>query len=86
MNPMHSLLLGIAKYSYLEIFIALGLGIVGLPLPDETLMAYAGFLVFQGTLNYPYTIMRHYDRVSSWQDIWQPIHQKICIEDTPEFR
>jgi membrane protein DedA with SNARE-associated domain len=54
---MHSLLLGITKYSYLEIFVALGLGIVGLPLPDETLMAYAGFLVFKGTLNYPYTIM-----------------------------
>jgi membrane protein DedA with SNARE-associated domain len=53
---MHLLLLGITKYSYLEIFIALGLGIVGLPLPDETLMAYAGFLVFKGTLNYPYTI------------------------------
>ncbi len=49
---MHSLLFSITKYSYLEIFIALGLGIVGLPVPDETLMAYAGFLVFQGTLNY----------------------------------
>jgi membrane protein DedA with SNARE-associated domain len=53
---MHSLLLSITKYSYLEIFIALGLGIVGLPVPDETLMAYAGFLVFQGKLNYLYTI------------------------------
>jgi membrane protein DedA with SNARE-associated domain len=54
---MHSLLLSITKYSYFEIFIALGLGIVGLPVPDETLMAYAGFLVFQGKLNYLYTIM-----------------------------
>ena len=54
---MHSLLLGIIKYSYLEIFIALGLGILGLPIPDETLMAYAGFLVSQGGLNYFYTIM-----------------------------
>jgi membrane protein DedA with SNARE-associated domain len=54
---MHSLLLSITKYSYLEIFIALGLGIVGLPVPDETLMAYAGFLVFQGKLNYLYTIV-----------------------------
>jgi membrane protein DedA with SNARE-associated domain len=53
---MHSLLLSITKYSYLEIFIALGLGIIGLPIPDETLMAYAGFLVFQGKLTYLYTI------------------------------
>lgn len=54
---MHFLLLSITKYSYFEIFIALGLGIVGLPVPDETLMAYAGFLVFQGKLNYLYTIL-----------------------------
>jgi membrane protein DedA with SNARE-associated domain len=54
---MHFLLLSITKYSYLEIFIALGLGIVGLPVPDETLMAYAGFLVFIGKLNYLYTIL-----------------------------
>jgi membrane protein DedA with SNARE-associated domain len=54
---MHFLLLSITKYSYLEIFIALGLGIVGLPVPDETLMAYAGFLVFKGKLNYLYTIL-----------------------------
>jgi membrane protein DedA with SNARE-associated domain len=54
---MHALLLSITKYSYYEIFIALGLGILGLPIPDETLMAYAGFLVFQRKLNYLYTIM-----------------------------
>ena len=54
---MHSLLLSITTYSYFGIFIALGLGIVGLPVPDETLMAYAGFLVFQGKLNYLYTIL-----------------------------
>jgi membrane protein DedA with SNARE-associated domain len=54
---MHSLLFSITKYSYLEIFIALGLGIVGLPIPDEALMAYAGFLVFQGKLNYLCTIV-----------------------------
>ncbi len=54
---MHALLLSIAQYSYVGIFIALGLGIVGLPIPDETLMAYAGFLVSQGKLSYPYTIV-----------------------------
>jgi membrane protein DedA with SNARE-associated domain len=54
---MHLLLLSITKYSYLEIFVVLGLGIVGLPVPDETLMAYIGFLISQGKLNYFYTIM-----------------------------
>lgn len=54
---MYSLLLSITQYSYFAIFIALGLGIVGLPVPDETLMAYAGFLVSQGKLNYLYTLL-----------------------------
>lgn len=54
---MPLLLLGITKYSYLEIFIALGLGIVGLLVPDETLMVSADFLVFKGKLNYLYSIL-----------------------------
>jgi membrane protein DedA with SNARE-associated domain len=54
---MHSLLLSITTYSYFGIFFALGLGILGLPIPDETLMAYAGFLAFQGKFNFLYTVM-----------------------------
>jgi len=54
---VQALFLCIIKYSYLGIFIALGLGILGLPIPDETLMAYAGFLIFQGKLNYFYTVI-----------------------------
>ena len=53
---MQPLFLGITKYVYFELFIALGLGIVGLPIPDETLMAFAGFLVYQGKLDYLVTI------------------------------
>jgi membrane protein DedA with SNARE-associated domain len=45
------------KYSYLGIFAALGLGILGLPIPDETLLALAGFMVFKGTLSYPFAVM-----------------------------
>ena len=48
---MHSLLLQIAQYSYWGIFFSLGLGILGLPIPDETLMVFFGFLAFQGKLN-----------------------------------
>ncbi len=54
---MHSLLLHIAQYSYWGIFFSLGLGILGLPIPDETLMAFVGFLVFQGKLNYSLAII-----------------------------
>ncbi|HYA13346.1 MAG TPA: DedA family protein [Syntrophales bacterium] len=53
---MHALLLSITKYSYPGIFIALGLGILGLPIPDETLLAFVGFLIFQGKLAYFYAI------------------------------
>jgi membrane protein DedA with SNARE-associated domain len=53
---MHALLLSITKYSYPGIFIALGLGILGLPIPDEMLLSFVGFLVFQGKLVYFYAI------------------------------
>ncbi|MDD5170643.1 MAG: DedA family protein [Syntrophales bacterium] len=41
----------IASYGYLAIFILLVLGIVGLPVPDETLLVFVGFLVLKGTLH-----------------------------------
>ena len=40
----------VANYGYLAIFCLLMLGIVGLPVPDEFLLASCGFLVFQGHL------------------------------------
>jgi membrane protein DedA with SNARE-associated domain len=40
----------VATYGYLAIFCLLMLGIVGLPVPDEFLLASCGFLVFQGHL------------------------------------
>jgi membrane protein DedA with SNARE-associated domain len=49
---MHSLLFHIAQYSYLGIFLSLALGILGLPIPDETLMVFIGFQIFQGKLNF----------------------------------
>ena len=51
---MHALLLTITKYSYWGIFVTLGLGILGFPIPDETLIAFVGFLVYEGKLNYLY--------------------------------
>jgi membrane protein DedA with SNARE-associated domain len=48
---MHGLLLLITHYSYAGILIALALGIVGLPLPDESLIAFSAFLCSQGKLD-----------------------------------
>jgi len=42
----------ITEYSYLAIFCLLMLGIVGLPIPDETLLTFSGFLVFKNKLHF----------------------------------
>jgi len=41
----------IAQYGYLAIFCLLTMGIVGLPVPDETLLTFAGYLVYAGHLS-----------------------------------
>src|SRR5689334_25250078 len=43
----------ITQYGYLAIFLLLVLGIVGLPVPDETLLTFTGYLVFKGHLSLP---------------------------------
>ena len=40
----------VATYGYVAIFSLLVLGIVGLPVPDETLLTACGFLIYQGHL------------------------------------
>lgn len=40
----------VTHYGYLAIFCLLVLGIVGLPVPDETMLAFAGYLVYQRIL------------------------------------
>jgi membrane protein DedA with SNARE-associated domain len=40
----------IAHYGYTGLFTLLLLGIVGLPVPDETLLVYAGYLISKGEL------------------------------------
>lgn len=40
------------NYGYLVLFIALMLELIAFPTPGETLMAYCGFLVFQGRLDW----------------------------------
>jgi membrane protein DedA with SNARE-associated domain len=48
METLYSL---IAHYGYLAIYALLMLGIVGLPIPDETLLTLSGYLVFSGHLH-----------------------------------
>ena len=38
-------------------FFLLVLGIVGLPVPDETLLTFSGYLVYQGHLSLPLTFL-----------------------------
>jgi membrane protein DedA with SNARE-associated domain len=40
-----------AQYGYAGIFFALVLGIVGLPIPDETLMVFFGYLISTGRIH-----------------------------------
>jgi membrane protein DedA with SNARE-associated domain len=44
----------ITQYGYAAIFGMLVLGIVGLPVPDETLLTFSGYLAFQGHLKLPW--------------------------------
>jgi membrane protein DedA with SNARE-associated domain len=41
----------ISTYGYGMIFLLLMLGIVGLPVPDETLLVFCGYLIFKGRLH-----------------------------------
>jgi membrane protein DedA with SNARE-associated domain len=47
----HILLHWVSHYKYIGIFILLLLGIVGVPIPDETLLALTGYLIFKGRLS-----------------------------------
>ncbi len=41
----------ITQYGYAAIFALLMFGIVGLPVPDETLLTFCGFLIYKGNLS-----------------------------------
>ncbi|MDK2741302.1 MAG: DedA family protein [Nitrospira sp. BO4] len=47
---MDALLNWIPAYGYPALFILLMLGLVGLPIPDETLLAFSGYLIFTNQL------------------------------------
>src|SRR5690242_16727655 len=47
----------ITQYGYVAIFFLLVLGIVGLPVPDETLLTFTGYLIFRGNLLAPWAFI-----------------------------
>lgn len=47
----------IIQYGYFGVFAALSLGIVGLPIPDEVLLTYVGYHVYQGNLIYMFALI-----------------------------
>jgi membrane protein DedA with SNARE-associated domain len=49
-TPMESVFGWIAHYGYVGIFGLLMLGIVGVPIPDETLLVFTGYLIFKHEL------------------------------------
>lgn len=48
---MHTAAHWISHYGYAGVFSLLALGIVGLPVPDETLLTFVGYLIFRGRLH-----------------------------------
>jgi len=47
----------VSTYGYGALFVLLMLGIVGLPIPDETLLIFCGYLISRGTLNPAWTLV-----------------------------
>lgn len=47
----------VMKYGYVGIFFSLALGVVGLPIPDEILLTYAGYAVSHGELQMPFALL-----------------------------
>ena len=41
----------VAQHGGVALFVLLVFGIVGLPVPDETLLVFCGYLIYRGTLN-----------------------------------
>lgn len=52
---MDEILQWVSQYGYAGLFVALMFGIAGLPIPDETLLVFYGYLVGAGRLNAAFT-------------------------------
>jgi len=48
---MEGIFAWVAEHGYGALYLLLALGVVGLPIPDETLLVFTGYLIGRGTLN-----------------------------------
>jgi membrane protein DedA with SNARE-associated domain len=44
------------QYGDIALFLLLVVGIIGLPVPDETLLTFSGYLIYKGHLHFPMTL------------------------------
>lgn len=47
----------IIHYEYIGIFLALAFGLIGLPVPDEILLTFSGYLVYKGHTEFALTLL-----------------------------
>jgi len=48
---MESVFAWVAEHGYGALYLLLALGVIGLPIPDETLLVFTGYLIFRGNLH-----------------------------------
>ncbi|SCC13464.1 membrane protein DedA, SNARE-associated domain [Fictibacillus enclensis] len=53
----NSVLAWMEHYEYAGIFLALALGLIGLPVPDEVLLTFSGYLVFKGDIHFSLALL-----------------------------
>jgi membrane protein DedA with SNARE-associated domain len=54
---MQTVFAWITQYGYPALFTLLLLGLVGLPVPDETLLTFCGYLIYTGRLHFGLTLL-----------------------------
>lgn len=54
---METVLGWVSSYGAISLFFLLMLGIVGLPVPDETLLVFSGYLIYSGRLDPVFTVV-----------------------------
>jgi membrane protein DedA with SNARE-associated domain len=57
---LNDVLLWVTQYGYFAIFAAMMLGIVGLPIPDETILVFSGYLCSRGDMRLEFTLLAGY--------------------------
>ncbi len=54
---METVSVWITQYGYFGLFSLLMLGIIGLPIPDETLLTFSGYLIYKEQFSFGWTIL-----------------------------